>query len=159
MTTQAIPQADPAVLARSVIPGRKAQSNLNRNGLTRQQQNVLDYVRIFVTMNDQLPPYATIAEAFGWHSPNAAHDHLKALEHAGHLTRNELGNLMLASPARNFSAPMQLRKLQQLAEDLLHPEELGWAATPEIRDRARQALGMNACETAAAQVASYGAPA
>ena len=130
---------------------------LTRAGLTRQQQCVLDYVRIFAVMNDQLPPHATIADAFGWSSPNAATDHLKALERTGHLARNELGNLMLASPDRNRAAPMQLRELQQLAEDLIHPEQFGWSVTPEIRDRAREALGMKACETQAVQVASYGA--
>lgn len=130
-----------------------------RTGITRQQQCALDYVRIFAVTNDQLPPMTTIAEAFGWASPNAASDHMKALERAGHLARNELGNLMLASPARNACAPMQMRALQQLAEDLIHPEQFGWAVTPEIRDRARLALGMKACETAAVQVASYGVPA
>ena len=159
MNTATLPAADPAALARSTEPAPYARSALTRAGLTRQQQCVLDYVRIFAVMNDQLPPLATIATAFGYASPNAAHDHLKALERAGHLARNELGNLMIASPARNFSAPMQLRALQALAEDLIHPEQFGWAVTPEIRDRARQALGMRACETAAVQVASYGAPA
>jgi hypothetical protein len=41
---------------------------------------------------------------------------------------------------------MQLRALQRLAEDLLNPEELGHAATAEIRDRARIALGLRAVE-------------
>jgi hypothetical protein len=41
---------------------------------------------------------------------------------------------------------MQLRALQRLAEDLLNPEELGHAATTEIRDRARIALGLRAVE-------------
>jgi hypothetical protein len=37
--------------------------------------------------------------------------------------------------------------LVALAEDLLHPEQLGWAATAEIRDRARLCLGIPACES------------
>ena len=152
--TTTTPTAGPFVQTHSTTPPPHA---LTRAGLTRQQQCVLDYVRIFFAMNDQLPPMHTIANAFGYFNPNAAADHVKALERAGHLARNELGNLMLASPARNFAAPMQLRELQQLAEDLIHPEQFGWSVTPEIRDRARVALGMKACETAAARVASYGA--
>lgn len=33
--------------------------------------------------------------------------------------------------------------------DLLDPEGLGWAATPEIRDRARQCFGIPKCESGA----------
>lgn len=145
MQTNPIP-ADPAVLERSIDPAPYARSALAASGLTRIQQQVLDYVRIFVVMNDQLPPAATIAEAFGWASANAAHEHLVKLEAAGHLARNELGNIMLAIPSRHHAAPMQLRALQRLAEDLLNPEQLGHAATAEIRDRARIALGLRAVE-------------
>lgn len=37
--------------------------------------------------------------------------------------------------------------LVQLATRLLHPEDLGFAATPQMRDAARQALGLPATET------------
>jgi hypothetical protein len=40
------------------------------------------------------------------------------------------------------AAPAQGGALHQLAMDLLHPEQLGRLAHPEIRDRARHALGM-----------------
>ncbi len=39
-------------------------------------------------------------------------------------------------------------RLRQLALDLLDPEQLGHAATAEIRDRARAALGMQTVEPA-----------
>lgn len=35
----------------------------------------------------------------------------------------------------------------ELLKDLLHPEELGHAVTPEVRDRARICLGMPAVES------------
>lgn len=35
----------------------------------------------------------------------------------------------------------------ELLKDLLHPEALGHAVTPEVRDRARLCLGMRACES------------
>lgn len=157
MTANQVP-ADPAVLERSIDPAPYARSALTGSGLTRIQQQVLDYVRIFVVMNDQLPPAATVAHAFGWASANSAHEHLVKLEAAGHLARNELGNIMLATPSRKHAAPMQLRALQRLAEDLLNPEELGHAVSPEIRDRARIALGMRAVEFKPL-IASHGAAA
>lgn len=68
----------------------------NRQPLTHIQGQVLAYMAKFLQLNDQLPPQLTIAAAFGWASPNAALDHLKALEKKGYLTRNEIGHLMLA---------------------------------------------------------------
>ena len=65
------------------------------DALTVRQQQVMDYLSMFLSMNDQLPTRPVIASAFGWASPNAADDVLKALERKGHLCRNELGNLML----------------------------------------------------------------
>jgi hypothetical protein len=47
----------------------------------------------------------------------------------------------------------------ELLNDLLHPEELGHAVTPEVRDRARICLGMPAVESHLAYSAhtlSYG---
>jgi SOS-response transcriptional repressor LexA len=63
--------------------------------LTVRQQQVMDYLCRFLSMNDQLPPRPTIASAFGWASANAADSVLAALERKGWLCRNEIGNLML----------------------------------------------------------------
>ncbi|SFB96077.1 hypothetical protein SAMN05216344_10698 [Polaromonas sp. OV174] len=38
-------------------------------------------------------------------------------------------------------------QVKQLLNDMLHPEELGHAVTPEVRDRARLCLGMPAVES------------
>ena len=70
--------------------------NAQRPPLTHIQGQVLAYMAKFLQLNDQLPPQLTIAAAFGWASPTAALDHLKALEKKGYLTRNEIGHLMLA---------------------------------------------------------------
>jgi repressor LexA len=64
--------------------------------LTAHQQHVLDFLRVFLRMNDQLPTCKAIADAFGWASPNAAADVMQALERKGQIERNELGNHMLA---------------------------------------------------------------
>ncbi|MBE2262898.1 MAG: hypothetical protein IAE92_09150 [Burkholderiaceae bacterium] len=111
-------------------------------GLTPLQQHVLDYLRVFLRLNDQLPTCAAIAQAFGWASSNAASTHLAFLERKGHLTRNELGHLMLAERSHADAAEhhAQLVALRALAADLLHPEVLGYAVTAEVRDRARAAL-------------------
>lgn len=110
--------------------------------LTPLQQHVLDYLRAFLRYNDQLPPCIAIAEAFGWASGNAAGTHLAALEKKGHLTRNELGHLMLADRSHADAAEhyAQLVALRTLASDLLHPEALGHAVSVEVRERARAAL-------------------
>ncbi len=64
--------------------------------LDQRERHVVDYLRVFLAINDQLPPSKTIAQAFGWKSANAAYEVLQALERKGHLERNEIGNLMLA---------------------------------------------------------------
>lgn len=64
--------------------------------LTERELHVMDYVRKFLSMNDQLPTAKTIAHAFGWASANAAGEVLLSLESKGQLARNELDNLMLA---------------------------------------------------------------
>lgn len=67
--------------------------------LTELQRHVLDYLRVFLALNDCLPPAAHIAREFGWSSANSARLHLVALEKKGLLKRNELGGLMLARGA------------------------------------------------------------
>lgn len=62
--------------------------------LTEREQHVLTYMKKFLSMNDQLPPCATISEAFGWRSPNASSEVIVKLESKGALSRNELGKLM-----------------------------------------------------------------
>lgn len=67
--------------------------------LTTKQRHVLDYLHVFLALNDCLPPAAHIAREFGWSSANSARLHLVALEKKGLLKRNELGGLMLARGA------------------------------------------------------------
>ncbi len=113
-----------------------------RAELTQLQIQVLDYLRVFLRLNDQLPPASAIATAFGWSSNNAAQTHLVALERKGCLVRNEIGTLMLANRQHAHAAEhhAQLVALRTLAGDLLHPEALGHAVTAEVRERARAAL-------------------
>lgn len=64
--------------------------------LTVRQQQVLDFMRVFLQTNDQMATNRAIADAFGWVSTNAADEVQKILERKGCLQRNELGNRMFA---------------------------------------------------------------
>jgi hypothetical protein len=52
-----------------------------------------------------------------------------------------LGELERGDLVTNALASIEHQALRQLAADLLNPDELGHAATPEVRNRARYALG------------------
>ena len=51
--------------------------------LTKRQQQILDFIKKSIEMYDMPPTRAEIGEAFGFRSPNAAEDHLRALERKG----------------------------------------------------------------------------
>jgi repressor LexA len=51
--------------------------------LTEKQTQVLDYIKLFIHEEGFPPTRAEISEAFAWKSPNAAEDHLRALERRG----------------------------------------------------------------------------
>ena len=53
--------------------------------LTRRQQEIFDFILDCMTRNGAPPTRVEIAEHFGFKSPNAAEDHLKALHKKGHL--------------------------------------------------------------------------
>lgn len=55
--------------------------------LTAKQSAVLDFMREYEAANDNMPTIPVIAQRFGYASPNAANDHVLALEKHGHLER------------------------------------------------------------------------
>lgn len=55
-------------------------------GLTSRQKQVLDFINAFLTRNGFPPTVREVAENFGFKSPRAAHDHMKALQRKGYLT-------------------------------------------------------------------------
>lgn len=61
------------------------------------------------------------------------------------------------APASSEGRPNPML-LANLARAMLHPEELGWAVTPEVRDMARLALGRRPVETALRGVSAAGHP-
>jgi len=111
---------------------------------TAQNLRVLDYMRAYLVANHRLPTTQAIARAFGWASPNAANLHTLALHRTGHLTAGEDGHPMLAHERVHLlpaEAPDPAAALA-LVRALLDPEDLGYAVPPEVRARARQALGL-----------------
>jgi len=53
--------------------------------LTKRQQEIFDFILECMTENGAPPTRVEIAEHFGFKSPNAAEDHLKALDKKGHI--------------------------------------------------------------------------
>ncbi|MBX2849412.1 MAG: transcriptional repressor LexA [Acidiferrobacterales bacterium] len=53
--------------------------------LTKRQQEIFDYILEFMSANGAPPTRVEIAKHFGFRSPNAAEDHLKALDKKGHI--------------------------------------------------------------------------
>jgi hypothetical protein len=100
-------RATPEKAARRAQTERDRQARLKATPVTEREQHVMDYLRVFLRMNDQLPPCRTISEAFGWASSNTAFETLQRLEAKGALQRNEIGNLMFADhPATKPADPL-----------------------------------------------------
>lgn len=53
--------------------------------LTKRQQEIFDFILDRIAANGAPPTRVEIAEHFGFRSPNAAEDHLKALDKKGHI--------------------------------------------------------------------------
>ncbi|MFT5572900.1 MAG: repressor LexA [Cryomorphaceae bacterium] len=53
--------------------------------LTKRQQEIFDFILECMATNGAPPTRVEIAEHFGFRSPNAAEDHLKALDKKGHI--------------------------------------------------------------------------
>jgi repressor LexA len=54
-------------------------------GLTNRQGQVLDFIKAFQAKRGYPPTVREVAGHFGFRSPRAAHDHIKALERKGYL--------------------------------------------------------------------------
>lgn len=68
--------------------------------LPKQQRCVLEFMFMFYLANDQLPPFATIAQAFGYASNNAAADLVQKLGKKGMLEKNEIDRWKFSAVAR-----------------------------------------------------------
>lgn len=59
--------------------------NTELKPLTKRQQQIFDFILECIVINGAPPTRVEIAENFGFRSPNAAEDHLKALDKKGHI--------------------------------------------------------------------------
>lgn len=57
-------------------------------GLTKRQGQVLDFISEFVDGHGYPPTVREVASRFGFRSPRAAHDHIRALLRKGYLKQN-----------------------------------------------------------------------
>ena len=55
------------------------------NNLTRQQREVLKFVKLYAAKNGMPPTRMEISEGFGWKSANAAQQHLVLIERKGYI--------------------------------------------------------------------------
>ncbi|MBD90272.1 MAG: repressor LexA [Deltaproteobacteria bacterium] len=60
-----------------------------RPKLTKRQQEVLDYIRAYITEHGYPPTLRELGSHLGISSTNGVNDHLKALERKGYLARDE----------------------------------------------------------------------
>lgn len=63
----------------------RKSSGVDKDGLTPRQREILDFIRNTLEVLGAPPTRAEIAQAFGFASPNAAEDHLKALAKKGNI--------------------------------------------------------------------------
>lgn len=59
--------------------------NIELKPLTKRQQEIFDFILERMASNGAPPTRVEIADHFGFKSPNAAEDHLKALDKKGHI--------------------------------------------------------------------------
>lgn len=59
-------------------------------------KEMIDFMRKFLAENDQLPPYATIADHFGVF-PNAVNERIHRLEKNGLFKRNAVNKIMFSN--------------------------------------------------------------
>lgn len=60
-------------------------NDTNPKPLTKRQQQIFDFILECMATNGAPPTRVEIADHFGFRSPNAAEDHLKALDKKGHI--------------------------------------------------------------------------
>lgn len=70
------------------------------HGLTARQREIMEFIRKAIDSTGIPPSRVEIAEAFGFRSPNAAEDHLKALHRKGaiHLVPGIARGIKLSPP-------------------------------------------------------------
>src|SRR5260221_9420178 len=75
-------------------------------GLTKRQEQTLDYIRQSIEQRGYPPTLREIGEYMGIRSTNGVNDHLRALQHKGYLRREDMNSRALRVLDRtDHSAP------------------------------------------------------
>lgn len=90
--------------------------------LTKRQQEIFDFILDQMIANGAPPTRAEIADFFGFRSPNAAEDHLKALAKKGHIE-------LRAGTSRGIFVTEAARLHSQAAAQLATPGQLDTGET------------------------------
>ncbi len=78
--------------------------------LTKRQREIFDFIVTSVASNGAPPTRIEIAKHFGFRSPNAAEDHLKAIDRKGHIElRSGTSRGIVISDAAKADMPEQYR--------------------------------------------------
>ena len=80
-------------------------------GLTRRQQQILDFLAARLQTHGSMPTIKEIAAQFGFRSPNAVTEHLRLLRQKGAITREP-------GKARSLRIVTPLHKLRSLVRDI-----------------------------------------
>lgn len=95
-------------------------------GLTKRQEQTLDFIRRSIESRGYPPTLREIGEHMGIRSTNGVNDHLRALERKGYLTREDMKSRALKLVEDQMAAPAN-NKLND-EEDLIEVRVLGRVA-------------------------------
>ena len=95
-------------------------------GLTKRQEQTLDFIRQSIEDRGYPPTLREIGEHMGIRSTNGVNDHLRALERKGYLTREDMKSRALKLVEDQTEAPASNR--QSVDDDLIEVRVLGRVA-------------------------------
>jgi repressor LexA len=97
-------------------------------GLTKRQEQTLDFIRRSIEDRGYPPTLREIGEHMGIRSTNGVNDHLRALERKGYLTREDMKSRALKLVEDQLSLPTSAPSKLNAEEDLIEVRVLGRVA-------------------------------
>jgi repressor LexA len=97
-------------------------------GLTKRQEQTLDFIRSSIEDRGYPPTLREIGEHMGIRSTNGVNDHLRALERKGYLTREDMKSRALKLVEDQLSAAPAAPQKLNAEEDLIEVRVLGRVA-------------------------------
>lgn len=97
-------------------------------GLTKRQEQTLDFIRRSIEDRGYPPTLREIGEHMGIRSTNGVNDHLRALERKGYLTREDMKSRALKLVEDQLAAPSASTPKLNAEEDLIEVRVLGRVA-------------------------------